>query len=73
MLKFSFASTFIIPCSVFCGSLFPDTFHEKAKSSVPFTDDLFYTSPDRHASIRTFVKGSPLPWCMLKSAGGAAI
>jgi hypothetical protein len=38
-----------------------DTFHEKAKSSVQFTDDLFYTSPDRHASIRTFVKGSPLP------------
>ena len=25
MLKYSFPSTFIIPCSVFCGSLFADT------------------------------------------------
>jgi hypothetical protein len=52
---------------------FSDTFHEKAKSRVQFTDNLFFTSPDRHASIRTFVEGLPMPRCMLKSVGGAAI
>jgi hypothetical protein len=50
-----------------------EPFHEKAKSRVQFTDNLFFTSPDRHASIRTFVEGLPAPWCMLKSVGGAAI
>jgi hypothetical protein len=29
MMKFSLPSTFIIPCSVFCGSLFTDTRHLK--------------------------------------------
>jgi hypothetical protein len=32
MMKYSFPSTFIIPCSVFYGSLFTDTRHLKPET-----------------------------------------
>jgi hypothetical protein len=38
MMKFSFPSTFIIPCSVFCGSLF--------SAFCPLTSDLCYLTLD---------------------------
>ena len=37
MLKYSFPSTFIIPCSVFCGSLFTETCIVEKKGE--FIDD----------------------------------